>query len=107
MRRILVDNARRKRSRKCGGDIERQEYDLQRLESPRPPEEILALHEALDLLSEKDRMKAELVKLRYFVGMTIPEAADILGISASSIDRHWAYARAWLHQQMAKGDTSG
>ena len=107
MRRILVDNARRKTSRKCGGDFERQEYDLQRLESPRPPEEILALHEALDLLSEKDRMKAELVKLRYFVGMTIPEAADILGISASSIDRHWAYARAWLHQQMAKGDTSG
>ena len=106
MRRILVDNARHKRSRKCGGDLERQEFDLQRLESRRPPEEILALHEALDALSEKDPTKAELVKLRYFVGLTIPEAAEILGISASSIDRHWAYARAWLHQQIAKGDTS-
>ena len=106
MRRILVDNARRKRSPKCGGDLERQDFDLQRLEARRAPEEILALHEALDVLSEKDPTKAELVKLRYFVGLTIPEAAEILGISASSIDRHWAYARAWLHQQMTKGDTS-
>jgi len=106
MRRILVENARRKRSLKCGGDLERQDVDLQQLESRRAPEEILALHDALDALSEKDSTKAELVKLRYFVGLTIPEAAEILGISASSVDRHWAYARAWLHQQMTKGDTS-
>ena len=106
MRRILVENARRKKSGKWGGDLERQDFNLQRLEARRAPEEILALHEALDLLSEKDPTKAELVKLRYFVGLSTAEAAEILGISASSIDRHWAYARAWLHQQIAKGDTS-
>ncbi len=105
MRRILVENARRKKSAKSGGDLERQEFDLQRLEARRAPEEILALHEALELLSQKDPTKAELVKLRYFVGLSIPEAAEILGISASSVDRHWAYARAWLHQQISQGDT--
>jgi RNA polymerase sigma factor (TIGR02999 family) len=103
MRRILVENARQKKSLKSGGEFERHDFDLQGLEARRPPEEILALHEALDLLSEKDPMKAELVKLRYFVGLSIPEAAEILGISASSVDRQWAYARAWLHQQL-KGD---
>jgi RNA polymerase sigma factor (TIGR02999 family) len=106
MRRILVDNARHKKSRKHGGDLNRQDFDVQRIESRREPEEILALHEALDALSEYDSTKAELVKLRYFVGLTIPEAAEILGISASTVDRQWAYARAWLHQHMTKGDTS-
>ncbi len=105
MRRILVENARRKKSAKAGGDLERQVFDLQRLEARRAPEEILALHEALDLLSERDPTKAELVKLRYFVGLSIAEAAEILGISASSVDRDWAYARAWLHLQISQGDT--
>ena len=106
MRRILVENARRKKTHKHGGDLDRLDVDLQRIESRRAPEEILALHDALDALGEYDSTKAELVKLRYFVGLTIPEAAEILGISASSVDRQWAYARAWLHQHMTKRDTS-
>jgi RNA polymerase sigma factor (TIGR02999 family) len=106
MRRILVDNARRKKSHKHGGDLNRQDFDLMQIESRRAPEEILALHEALDALNENDPTKAELVKLRYFVGLSIREAAEIMGVSASSVDRQWAYARAWLHQQIAKGDTS-
>lgn len=106
MRRILVESARRKKSLKRGGVGYRQDLEIEQIESSRPPDEILGLHEALDALAEKDALKAELVKLRYFVGMTIPEAAEVLGISASSIDRQWSYARAWLHQQMTKGDTS-
>ena len=106
MRRILVENARHKKSIMRGGGGERQDLEMEQIEANRPPEEILALHDALDDLAERDPLKAELVKLRYFVGMTIPEAAEVLGISTSSIDRHWSYARAWLHQQIAKGDTS-
>ena len=105
MRRILVENARRKASLKRDGG-ERLDVEIELLAANRPPEEILALHAALDGLAQKDPLKAELVKLRYFVGMTIPEAAEVLGISASSVDRHWSYARAWLHQQITKGDTS-
>jgi RNA polymerase sigma factor (TIGR02999 family) len=105
MRRILVESARRKRSLKRGGG-ERLNVAMELIEARRPPEEILALHDALDGLAQQDPLKAELVKLRYVVGMTIPEAAQVLGISASSIDRHWSYARAWLHQQITQGDTS-
>jgi RNA polymerase sigma factor (TIGR02999 family) len=106
MRRILVENARRKKSVKRGGGAERQGMEVEQIEANRPPEEVLALHDALDCLAEKDPMKAELVKLRYFVGMTIPETAEVMGISPSSVDRHWTYARAWLHQHLRKGDTS-
>ena len=106
MRRILVENARRKKSQKRGGGVKRDDIEVDQIEAGRPPEEILALHDALDLLAEKDATKAELVKLRYFVGMTIPEAAEVLEISPSSIDRQWAYARAWLHQQIAQSDSS-
>jgi RNA polymerase sigma factor (TIGR02999 family) len=105
MRRILVESARRKRTlRRSGG--ERVEAEIELIEANRPPEEILALHEALDQLAQTDPQKAELVKLRYFGGMTIPEIAKVQGISASSVDRQWAYARAWLHHQITKGDTS-
>ena len=104
MRRILVENARRKKSLKRGGDLQRHPLEAVEIEAKRPPEEVLALHDALDRLAEQDSTKAELVKLRYFVGMTIPEAADVLGISPSNVDRQWAYARAWLHQEMTKGD---
>ena len=108
MRRILVENARRKKSLKQGGNFKRHNIELEQFETRRPPDEVLALHEALDVLAQRDPLKAELVKLRYFVGMTVPEAAEILGISPSSIDRQWAYTRAWLHQQVTgyKGDTS-
>ena len=105
MRRILVESARRKtRLKRDGG--QRADMEIDGLEANRPPAEILALHDALDALSAKDPLKAELVKLRYFAGMTIPEAAEVLGISPRSVDRQWSYARAWLHQQISQGDTS-
>lgn len=105
MRRILVEKARRKLTLKQGGEMNRQDVELIQIESHRPSDEILALHDALDLLAENDPTKAELVKLRYFVGMTVTEAAEILDISPSSVDRQWAYARAWLHQVISKGFT--
>lgn len=106
MRRILVENARRKGSLRRGGAVRHQAVELPEIEANRPPDEILALNEALDELAAVDSERAELVKLRYFVGLTVPEAAEVLGISPSSVDRKWSYARAWLHQQMAKADTS-
>jgi RNA polymerase sigma factor (TIGR02999 family) len=106
MRRILVEKAREKKSLKRGGDLQRHPLENVQIEARRPPEEILALHEALNRLAEIDPAKADLVKLRYFVGMTIAEAAEVLEISPSSVDRLWAYARAWLHQEMTKGDRS-
>jgi RNA polymerase sigma factor (TIGR02999 family) len=85
MRRILVESALRKKSHKRGAGGKQLNIELDQFESRRPPDEILALHEALDALAQRDPLKAELVKLRYFVGMTIPEAAEILEISPSSI----------------------
>lgn len=100
MRRILVDNARRKRAQRRGGGAHRTE--LPEIAGPESPSEdqILAVSEALDKLAAQDQNKAELVKLRYFVGMTIEEAADVLGISSGTAKRHWAYARAWLAQKI-------
>jgi RNA polymerase sigma factor (TIGR02999 family) len=94
MRRILIDNARRKRTQKRGGGRQRQPLDG--LAAPVPDEELLALDEALEQLAAKDPQKARLVELRYFAGLTGAEAAEVLGISASTADRYWAYARAWL-----------
>ena len=105
MRRILVESVRRKRSIRMGGDVSRQPLDQEELECQRPPDEVLALHEALDSLAAEDPDKADVVKLRYFVGMTIPEAARVLNISVATANRHWAYARAWLHHHVVKGDT--
>jgi RNA polymerase sigma factor (TIGR02999 family) len=103
MRRILVDHARRKKSLKHGGGLERRDLDEAELAAPRPGEDILALNEALDLLAAKDPVKAELVKLRYFAGLSQEAAAKALGISTSTADRYWAYARAWLHHQITHG----
>jgi len=98
MRRILVENARRKRTLKRGGNRTRGKlYDVA---APAPSEDVLALDTALNQLAEKDPVKAELVKLRYFTGLTIAQAAEILGISTTTADRYWAYSRAWLHQQI-------
>lgn len=94
MRRILIDSARRKHTDKRGGGLERHELDG--LLAPEPDQELLALHEALDKLAAEDPVKARLVELRYFAGLTNDQAADVLGISPSTADRHWAYARAWL-----------
>jgi RNA polymerase sigma factor (TIGR02999 family) len=101
MRRILVENARRKRTRKHGGGFRRLDPDAAQLAVPEPAEDLLALDEALDKLAAKDPLKAELVKLRYFVGMTIEEAASALGVSAATAKRNWTYTRAWLYQEVA------
>ena len=101
MRRILVDNARRRRRLKRGGD--RSRVDLEKLELPADAmaDELIALDEALTQLAEKHPDKARLVNLRYFGGLTNEEAAAALGISTSTADRHWAYAKAWLYRKMA------
>jgi RNA polymerase sigma factor (TIGR02999 family) len=96
MRRILIDKARRKASEKRGGDQPREELHESRIELRAPSDEILAVHDALDALAAEDPTAAEVVKLRYFVGMTIPEIADALGMAPRTADRHWAFARAWL-----------
>ena len=101
MRRILIENARRKRSLKHGGGLKRLDADEVVLEMPEPVEDLLALDEALNKLAAKDPLKAELVKLRYFAGMTIEEAAGVLGISAATAKRWWTYTRAWLYQEIA------
>jgi RNA polymerase sigma factor (sigma-70 family) len=100
MRRILVDQARRRNAAKRGGDVRREEFDESRLELPRPPDELLAVHDLLDRLAEVDPVAASLVKLRFFVGLNMTEVAQALGISVRSAHDRWAYARAWLHQKM-------
>lgn len=100
IRRILVENARRKKATKRAGDGHREEIDMNRISVPEPADDILALNEAIDLLAKKDPEKAALVKLRYFAGLSADEAAAVLGISPSMADRHWTYARAWLKRAM-------
>ena len=104
MRRIIVDNARRRRSHKRGGDRERVTFDEASLPAPAPSEELLAVDEALDQLTAADPEAAELVKLRYFAGLSILETAAVLNISPRTADRLWAYARAYLRN--AIGDPS-
>jgi RNA polymerase sigma factor (TIGR02999 family) len=96
MRRILVENARRKASLKRGGGLARAQLDEKKLIAAQTPEEVLALDEALSLLAATDEKAAELVKLRYFAGQTLRQAAEILSISPRMADYLWAYARAWL-----------
>jgi RNA polymerase sigma factor (TIGR02999 family) len=98
MRRILIDNARRKLSQKHGGD--RQREPISEIAAPAPDEELLALNEALAKLAASEPDKAAVVELRYFGGLTNDQAAEILGISPATADRYWAYARAWLFQAL-------
>ena len=98
MRRILVDRARAIKTVKRGGELQRQ--PLQDLAEALPDAELLTLHEALDKLKSADPLKAELVELRYFAGLTGDQAAEVLEISPSSADRHWAFARAWLQTEV-------
>jgi RNA polymerase sigma factor (TIGR02999 family) len=104
MRRILVESARRKLRLKRGGDRERVEIAEEHLATNLPPDELLLLNEAIDSLAAHDRQAAELVKLRYFVGMTVDEAADSLKLSRSTAYRHWTYARAWLIAQVQRSE---
>jgi RNA polymerase sigma factor (TIGR02999 family) len=101
MRRVLVDHARRKRSRKRGGDRARVELDEVSLAAAEDSVEVLAVEEALAGLAAANAQAAELVKLRYFAGLSIPEAAEVLNMSPRSADRLWAYARAWLRRAIA------
>jgi RNA polymerase sigma factor (TIGR02999 family) len=100
MRRILVENARRKRTLKHGGDRVRRALDEDDLHTPQPREDLLELDEALTRLADDDPVAAELVQLRYFGGLSIPKAARALGISSRTADRLWAYARAWLYRKI-------
>jgi RNA polymerase sigma factor (TIGR02999 family) len=101
MRRNLVDHARRKQSIKRGGGAERQELEEANLILTAPPDELLAVHEALDKLASEDPAAAELVKLRYFVGMTMEESAAAMNLSKRTAENLWTYARVWLHREIS------
>lgn len=104
MRRILVENARRKKRLKHGGDLQRIELDDAAVVAPEIREDLTALDEALDRLKAIDAEAVKLVHLRYFVGLSIPDAARLMGVAPRTADRLWAFARAWLHQEIAGED---
>jgi RNA polymerase sigma factor (TIGR02999 family) len=106
MRRILVEQARRKKALRRGGDRQRLDLDLADPAAPRVSDDLLALDQGLDKLAEKDHVKAELVKLRYFAGLTMEQTAEALGISLATANRWWSYARAWLHQEICGAEES-
>ncbi len=107
MRRILVEGARRRHRLKRGGHRGRVDLDAAQPAAPETDDDLLALDEALEKLAAKDPAKAELVQLRVFAGLTLAEAAEILGLSTSTADRYWAYARAWLRVEIAGRDAAG
>jgi RNA polymerase sigma factor (TIGR02999 family) len=100
MRRILVDSARRKRREKHGANWNRVELEQVQAVAPEPREDLIALDAALTKLAVEDPQVARLVELRHFAGLTVAEAADMLGVSPRTADRLWAYARAWLHREL-------
>ena len=102
MRRILVEAARRKKAAKHGGELQRHDADELSIAAPEPVEDLVALDEALDKFAAIEPEKAELVKLRYFAGLTIEEVADALGISAATAKRHWTYSKAWLFRTLSE-----
>jgi RNA polymerase sigma factor (TIGR02999 family) len=104
MRRILIENARRKGRLKRGGDRKRIALDQVEAVADSPAEDLLALDEALAALAAEDAPKAELVKLRFFAGLSVEEAATCLGVSRATADRWWVYARAWLYDRLRAGD---
>ena len=104
MRRILVESARRKQRLKHGGQHARIDLDSACAMTDAPSLDLLALDEALSKLAAADPAKADLVKLRYFAGLTMPEAASALGISLATAERHWAFAKSWLHAELADAD---
>jgi RNA polymerase sigma factor (TIGR02999 family) len=107
MRRILVENARRKAAIKAGAGRERVELDEAELAIGGPRLDLLALDEALSALEAKDKRKAELIKLRFFAGLSVEQAAQSLGISTSTADNDWAYARGWLRLAMLGDEADG
>jgi RNA polymerase sigma factor (TIGR02999 family) len=105
MRRILIEKARRRERWRHGGQLQRVELDALEIAAPLPDEDLLALDEALDRLAALDPPAAELVKLRFFVGVAHVDAAKLLGMSRSGADRAWVFARAWLFQQLRASET--
>ena len=103
MRRILIENARRKQRLKRGGDQKKVNLEDAEPAVAKPAEDIVALNEALEKLALEDPTKANLVKLRYFAGLTVQQAAEILGISQATAERYWSYARVWLFYEIKKG----
>jgi RNA polymerase sigma factor (TIGR02999 family) len=106
MRRILVEQARRKKRVRHGGDYQRIDLDQLQLGDPADDDELLALNDALERLASEEPAAAAVVKLRYFAGLTIEEAATALAVSVRTANRDWAYAKAWLHQQLHDEPTS-
>jgi RNA polymerase sigma factor (TIGR02999 family) len=104
MRRILVDNARRRKRVKYGGDRDRMDIEIAELPTRMSADELIALDDALERLRQEDPIKAELVNLRYFGGMTIEQASEVLKISRVTAHRYWTYARAWLHRALSGDD---
>ena len=100
MRRILIDKARRKRALRHGGGQQRIDLEEADVASRADDDQLLAINEALDKLAVQNKLEAELVKLRYFVGMSLEEVAEVLGISARTADNYWAHARAWLFREL-------
>jgi RNA polymerase sigma factor (TIGR02999 family) len=105
MRRILVERARRKKSRKHGGEWQRVDLDEADVVCLLPPDELLSLHDALEVFANIDAAAAELVKVRCFAGLSVEEAGDALGMSRTTAYRHWTFARAWLFSQL-RGETA-
>ncbi len=105
MRRILIENARRKRRLKRGGHLKQAKLFEAEIPVAVPPNELLAIDEAITKLAQNDSAAAEVVKLRYFVGLSIEEAADSLGISRANAYRHWTYAKAWLRCELQADDS--
>ncbi len=103
MRRILVEHARRKGRQKRGGALRRVELDAAEIGYRSPAEDLLDLNDALDCLAVEDPQAAQFVKLRYFAGLSVEEAAESVGLSRSAAGEHWAYARAWLHRRLRAG----
>jgi RNA polymerase sigma factor (TIGR02999 family) len=104
MRRILVEKARRKGRLKHGGELERVDLDDVEITLDGPSQDILALDEALAKLAQRHPEKAQLIQLRYFAGMTMDQAAHVIGVSPATADRYWNYARAWLLREMTDGE---
>jgi DNA-directed RNA polymerase specialized sigma24 family protein len=102
MRRILVERARRRRVLARGGFGEKTELDESNIVLAAPDEELLAVHQELDRLAAEDSAAADLVKLRYFVGLTMPETAEAMGLPLRSAERLWTFSRAWLRQALGR-----
>ena len=105
MRRILIDNARRKRAVRHGGDQQRVDLEEFHVAAPEDEDQLLAVNEALDKLAATNALQAEVVKLRYFVGMTNVEVAEALGLSERTVKNYWSHARIWLFREIVNGQT--